>query len=236
MKNQIMNTLEQNEIKQYLNDKRLPLDLYREIEEHISMQIEELMRDENIGFYEAFNQVKVKWTKDLSFAKINFNDPKQVPKIVQKIRGAYAKAVLPKILMISCVFVVVLIIGAFYLPKESFKNLYWAIDAAFALPVLLVTFGNFKYLMLKSKYRKQPINAYQQLADASFAGAMFPLMMLMNTSLYSHNFYDAVQHFPTAWGKLLLQSFVVIYFSSICLFAMFSFLKFKNEAKKLQLA
>lgn len=48
-----MNILERKQIQKYLEDKRLPLDIYLEIEDHIISQIEEL-EHEGTGFQEAF--------------------------------------------------------------------------------------------------------------------------------------------------------------------------------------
>ncbi|MDA4744414.1 hypothetical protein NY599_08210, partial [Enterobacter hormaechei] len=66
-----MDILERKQIQKYLEDKRLPLDIYLEIEDHIISQIEGL-EHEGIGFQEAFLQVKTKWKKELSFQNFNF--------------------------------------------------------------------------------------------------------------------------------------------------------------------
>ncbi len=42
-----MDILERKQIQKYLEDKRLPLDIYMEIEDHIISQIEELEKRRN---------------------------------------------------------------------------------------------------------------------------------------------------------------------------------------------
>ena len=42
----MMNILERKQIQKYLEDKRLPLDIYLEIEDHIISQVEELEKKE----------------------------------------------------------------------------------------------------------------------------------------------------------------------------------------------
>ena len=89
---------ERKQIQKYLEDKRLPLDIYMEIEDHIISQIEDLEK-KGFGFQEAFTD-KTKWKKELSFQNFNFSDVKAVPKIVAKIRNAYIREIMPKILAI----------------------------------------------------------------------------------------------------------------------------------------
>lgn len=56
-------------IKRFLGEKRLPLDLYLEVLDHITEQIQSLMIHEQRDFPTAFRIVKTAWQEDLKFKK-----------------------------------------------------------------------------------------------------------------------------------------------------------------------
>ena len=49
------------EIRNYLLSKKLPIDILIEVNDHFVSQINDLQREENLDFAEAFEKTKLKW-------------------------------------------------------------------------------------------------------------------------------------------------------------------------------
>ncbi|AQX86412.1 hypothetical protein I6H88_04985 [Elizabethkingia bruuniana] len=230
-----MNILERKQIQKYLEDKRLPLDIYLEIEDHIISQIEEL-EHEGIGFQEAFLQVKTKWKKELSFQNFSFSDVKAVPKIVAKIRSAYVREIMPKILIISFLILLVLVLGAYQLDIESFKTFYTIIYAGFIILPVIVFILNFEVLIQRGNYNKRPLNAYHKMVELAVGMFIFPMVNITNVSKSSEMFYSVFYVSETSLLSKILTLSMPLYFSAVCLFSAFVFIKYKREVTKMKLA
>ena len=59
---------QQNEIRDYLLSKNLPIDILMEVQDHFLSQIDELQKG-NMSFEEAFKTVKNSWFTELRFSK-----------------------------------------------------------------------------------------------------------------------------------------------------------------------
>ncbi|MCT4022487.1 hypothetical protein HZP39_06270 [Elizabethkingia anophelis] len=230
-----MNILERKQIQKYLEDKRLPLDIYLEIEDHIISQIEEL-EHEGIGFQEAFLQIKTKWKKELSFQNFSFSDLRAVPKIVAKIRSAYIREIMPKILMISFLILFVLALGACQLDLERFKTFYTIIYAGFIILPIIVFVSNFMVLLQRGNHNKRPLNAYHKMVELAVGIFIFPMVNVANVSKSSEMFYNVFHVSETSLPSKILTLSIPLYFSSVCLFAAFVFMKYKREVAKMKLA
>jgi len=229
-----MNILERKQIQKYLEDKRLPLDIYLEIEDHIISQIEELEK-EGVSFQEAFLQIKTKWKKELSFQNFNFSDVKAVPKIVAKIRSAYVREIIPKILTISFLILLVLVLGAYVLDMENFKTFYTIIYAGFIILPIIVFVLNFMVLLQRGNHNKRPLNAYHKMVELAVVMFIFPMVNVANASKSSEMFYNVFYISDTSLLSKILTLSVPLYFSSVCLFAAFIFIKYKREVAKMKL-
>ena len=229
-----MNILERKQIQKYLEDKRLPLDIYLEIEDHIISQIEELEK-EGVSFQEAFLQIKTKWKKELSFQNFNFSDVKAVPKIVAKIRSAYVREIIPKILTISFLILLVLVLGAYVLDMENFKTFYTIIYAGFIILPIIVFVLNFMVLLQRGNHNKRPLNAYHKMVELAVVMFIFQMVNVANASKSSEMFYNVFYISDTSLLSKILTLSVPLYFSSVCLFAAFIFIKYKREVAKMKL-
>ena len=65
-----MNKLEEDQIRDYLISKKLPIDILLEVQDHFIAQITELQLAENLDFSAAFAKTKVNWKQELSFSKL----------------------------------------------------------------------------------------------------------------------------------------------------------------------
>ena len=67
------------EIRNYLLAKKLPIDILIEVNDHFVSQILDIQREENLGFEEAFEKVKLKWGGDFILVRKNFFSSKKNP-------------------------------------------------------------------------------------------------------------------------------------------------------------
>ena len=56
------------EIRNYLLSKKLPIDILIEVNDHFVSQINDLQREENLSFEEAFEKVKDDWKEELTLS------------------------------------------------------------------------------------------------------------------------------------------------------------------------
>ena len=73
------------EIRNYLLAKKLPIDILIEVNDHFVSQILDIQREENLGFEDAFEKVKLKWGGDFILVRKNFFSSKKIPKIAYEI-------------------------------------------------------------------------------------------------------------------------------------------------------
>ena len=230
-----MDILERKQIQKYLEDKQLPLDIYLEIEDHIISQIEEL-EHEGIGFQEAFLQVKTKWKKELSFQNFSFSDVKAVPKIVAKIRSTYMRELIPRIFIISFSVLLMFILGAYQLDKRNFDIFYTIVFTGFICIPTVIHIVNYKILIMRTNHRGKPLNAFDVIVDSCYGLSILPLATMMNTSKNAEMFYNVFYISETSLLSKILILSMPLYFSSVCLFAAFIFIKYKREVAKMKLS
>ena len=73
------------EIRNYLLSKKLPIDILIEVNDHFVSQINDLQREENLDFAEAFEKTKLKWDYEFILVRKNFFTSKKIPKIIYDI-------------------------------------------------------------------------------------------------------------------------------------------------------
>jgi len=56
------------EIRNYLLSKKLPIDILIEVNDHFVSQINDLQREENLNFEEAFEKTKENWKEELTLS------------------------------------------------------------------------------------------------------------------------------------------------------------------------
>lgn len=62
----MLGNLQYKEIRDYLLTRKLPIDILMEVNDHFVLQIQELMREENLSFDEALTKTKASWQNELS--------------------------------------------------------------------------------------------------------------------------------------------------------------------------
>ena len=85
-----MNSAEKNQIIDYLKKKHLSYPLFREVLDHFSLEIENLM-ESGISFQEAFLKTKIKWQEEFKMVSPDPLSFKKIPKIEADLMGTRFK-------------------------------------------------------------------------------------------------------------------------------------------------
>ena len=141
------------EIRNYLLSKKLPIDILIEVNDHFVSQINDLQREENLSFKDAFEKTKENWKEELKttvpFYVLANKDKGAITNFEKKIRKIENYNVLKISLVISFFHLsLFFILSNFY----DVKNLrtYFFIFSIF--PVLTIVynyiFNSFAYMQI----------------------------------------------------------------------------------------
>ena len=151
---------QESEIRNYLLSKKLPIDILIEVNDHFVSQINDLQREENLSFKDAFEKTKNDWKNELKlrFNLLSFN-------YTTKFEGRIIRKFLTTVLLKSLGLLVLL----FVLNTIIFKNfnkdfsenylltLFWL---GFTLSIVLIIM-NYKLIKsCNSNYQKR-VSIYQ---------------------------------------------------------------------------
>ena len=92
------------EIRNYLLSKKLPIDILIEVNDHFVSQINDLQREENLSYEDAFEKTKESWKDELKIEFSFFGDNES--KIIQRIKKKQNIEFLTKTLKIYLPFLI----------------------------------------------------------------------------------------------------------------------------------
>ena len=131
-------------IRNYLLDKKLPIDILMELQDHFVSQINDLIREEDLSFEDAFEKVENNWHDEIKpywKGGLNLED---VSDFMRKMRWQIAKSTVLESLRFSLPVMIFIFLSAFVLNSRVF--------GIFVMVILfsIVGFAILKYI----KYRK----------------------------------------------------------------------------------
>ncbi len=132
-----MNNQEQNEIRVYLQSKKLPLALLVEVEDHFCSQIQGLMLEENLSFVHAFEKVKYLWKDELELSWNGSSDLEDKCNLLRKYRKNHWRSFFRLVLKYGIFVFSIIAIVLFLLPlawKKIALNII--LITAFLLPFI----------------------------------------------------------------------------------------------------
>ena len=106
------------EIRNYLLSKKLPIDILIEVNDHFVSQINDLQREENLSYEDAFEKTKESWKDELKIEFSFFGDNES--KIIKRIKKKQNIEFLTKTLKIYLPF----LISSFLLANFSNINIF----------------------------------------------------------------------------------------------------------------
>ncbi|MBC7556626.1 MAG: hypothetical protein H7195_06660, partial [Chryseobacterium sp.] len=157
----MLNEEQEAQVRDYLLSKKLPIDILIEVQDHFISEINNLEREKDLQFPEAFKEVKENWRKDLTLSwKGGFNLDDSTD-FMRKMKKQIEKENILQSLkfVIPSVFVIFLV--------ANFCNVYFFqafFIAAIFLPLLYASINyirHYKEFRLPKKYQSQFLTLHQ---------------------------------------------------------------------------
>lgn len=120
------------EIEQFLISKKLPLDILLEVKDHMILQIEDCMNNENRSFEESFSKVGIMWRENFSLTTYwMFYGREKLPQIAKNIMKQRFNSILLKSFLFGLLFFgLSFLMISLSVSLESF-NIYFVISHPF---------------------------------------------------------------------------------------------------------
>ena len=225
---------QENEIRDYLISKKLPIDILLEVNDHFISQISDLQLAENLDFSSAFKKTKDNWKKDLSFSKPFYKvGSAGIPST--NFERKFKKEVNYNILKITAAiffpFLFFLYWFSFNANQLIFKNtvkgfLIVAMGLCFASVFfnLIFTYWNFK-----NKLKNHKISVFQWHIFLVFSFGYFGLIYLNPMEVW---IAQVLTHHLTTVTFLKLSTYLILIFSYV--FTTTNQLKYAKALHKLK--
>ena len=162
-----------SEIRNYLLTKKLPIDILMEVNDHFVSQINDLMKEEQMSFDDAFKETKSSWQSELKPYWNGELDLVDKSKLLRDINRTYFRNLMKKALLSTSIILFVQFIFSKLLPIESFKFVFViAIGIIFLVPIFNYLRNEKDFQILK-KYRDYVLVSVQQYAMLGVGGIYF---------------------------------------------------------------
>ena len=223
------------EIRNYLLSKKLPIDILIEVNDHFISQINDLQREENLDFSEAFEKTKLKWDYEFILVKKNFFTSKKIPKIIYDINRIQNINTFKK----SFYIVISYMILQFCLAKLLNEDFYISV-----ISIAFIIISIYPIRMILLYIKQQKLLFENRRKNATVNNFLHPLLSFaIGFSI------DQMMHFPKNTKHLIYDFanfgadekvstemfFINIFFGIIILsFYVYAFLSLENNVKKLE--
>lgn len=161
------------QIRSYLLDKKLPIDILVEIYDHFITQISDLEKKEGLGFDETFEKVKQSWQGELQPSWKGEWDLVDRSDLLRKINTANFRAFLKKAFYMASVMVLALMLLSFLFSFHVYKYIFVIGTGLVLLLPFYVYLKNFKDFSLNKKYRKYILVSFQEYTLLSLSCLYF---------------------------------------------------------------
>jgi hypothetical protein len=225
---------QEREIEKYLLKKKISGKLLNEIKDHMISGILDIQNDENLAFEEAFERMKMSWSKDMVMVRKNIFSRQKITRLAYEIDKASNKNLFLKSLLFALAFIGSEIILAFFTNRDVYLGIHKIVKAVFFIsPFIIVG-------MYISQKRLEKINFQKNIVLNNFVHPLFVFFLtvvadnLIDLPKNSNNMiYDFVNnHSHTEiTGYVFAKSMIAgVLFLTLYLFSYFSL---KENIKKL---
>lgn len=225
---------QEREIEKYLLKRKISGKLLNEIKDHMISGILDIQNDENLAFEEAFERMKMSWSKDMVMVRKNIFSRQKITRLAYEIDKASNKNLFLKSLLFALAFIGSEIILAFFTNRDVYLGIHKIVKAVFFIsPFIIVG-------MYISQKRLEKINFQKNIVLNNFVHPLFVFFLtvvadnLIDLPKNSNNMiYDFVNnHSHTEiTGYVFAKSMIAgVLFLTLYLFSYFSL---KENIKKL---
>ncbi|TXF77195.1 hypothetical protein [Chryseobacterium sp.] len=225
-----MNETHLTQIRNYLLDKKLPIDILMEVQDHFVSQISDLEKDENLSFVEAFSRTKRSWDNELKpywKGELNLED---VSDFMRKMKRQIETENFWTALKYSSVPLILILLAANFSGPHFFM--------IFTIVLLLGTIGyalvnyvrDFRQFRLAKKYAPYVLTLHQHSVFI-FLVLFSPVINILGTLEKSPEKYQKILSFSDGFGELF---FVVISLLIVLFGVFYSLLSQKQYLRQIE--
>ena len=228
---------QESEIRNYLLSKKLPIDILIEVNDHFVSQINDLQREENLSYEDAFEKTKESWKDELKIEFSFFGDNES--KIIKRIKKKQNIEFLTKALKIylPC------LISSFLLANFSNINIFKIFNTSIFIAVLvipiIIQFYYFKDFQLAKNYKKNQLNTMQSINSFGSIAIMYIFLFSKDLLKKSEQFFYII---PGNYRRILdidqrnatllcVMIYLIIFWFIFLILKQISFIKKVKEVK-----
>ncbi|MEN2434488.1 hypothetical protein AAH994_03665 [Weeksellaceae bacterium A-14] len=217
---------------QYLKNKKLPLDLLVEVEDHMVEQLNYKIETEEKPFYLAWIEVQQSWNKDLKMV-LSFNINRKITRFQKEITGKTSKLLWKQTLKISLFPLFFTFILLFYNKLWASYWLLFIYGFLYAVLLLYALF-NFKIIHSGSQIRKRNISYLQNaVTNLTLCLIFIPNFVFVNFWERFEKLYQACVHIiqleASGW-----EWFTAVAYFSFFILGIFGLLSFRECKKQME--
>ena len=204
-----------SEIRNYLLSKKLPIDILIEVNDHFVSQINDLQREENLSFEEAFEKTKISWKEELKMVMDNNDYTRLITPLYKKM---YRRNLIDNIkatLHYSLPVLVIFYLSGYFLPSIMFKIFTIILVCLMVLLPSANYFMNREDLYIPEKYKKYKLSFNYTQGGQSFGIIYFALMFIKS---FSKNILSIQNLFHFKKVNLELEDVVYLILGGFILF------------------
>ena len=175
------------EIRNYLLSKKLPIDILIEVNDHFVSQINDLQREENLSYEDAFEKTKESWKDELKIEFSFFGDNES--KIIKRIKKKQNIEFLTKTLKIYLPFLISSFLLANFSNIKIFKIFNTSIFIAVLVIPIIIQFYYFKDFQLAKNYKKNQLNTMQSINSFGSIAIMYIFLFSKDLLKKSEQFF-----------------------------------------------
>ena len=209
-----------SEIRNYLLSKKLPIDILIEVNDHFVSQINDLQREENLSFEEAFEKTKLSWDKELKPYYHGDWDLEDKSKLLRTINRNNFYSLAKKSLIFTFSIILILIFLSLILNFKIYKYSFVLIISSVLSIPLINYFKHKKDFSLQKKYTKHIIISIQEYTMLSIGGIYFYFKFLVDGFKVAEMFKDffSIQNFENFIFGLFI-TFTLLFVSFLSIFS-----------------
>ncbi|MBW8361914.1 MAG: hypothetical protein K0M56_06970 [Kaistella sp.] len=213
-----MNEMQLTQIRTYLLQKKLPIDILMEVQDHFISQISDLERDENLTFEEALEKVKKSWQNDLQLYWDGSLDLNDTSRFTKKMYRQINLGILKETMKTGVGIVFLLFILAQFTGVFVFKYVLTVAIVALTFFPLINYLVHPQEFNLAKKYENYVLTYYQQSAAIFFSS--FAVLL--------PNIFEIYDHSEAVYSVFRFSFAPVQGFSPFLFWSVFFFLIFGN--------
>lgn len=208
------------EIRDYLLERKLPLDILLEVQDHFVSQIQDLINEKNLSFEEAFGRTKLMWRSEFRMTKNPNYGMEDISLMLKKLIMQESKVLLKKSGSLAIFLIALLWLVAIY---TNFAVLKIVLGILLSL-IFFIPIGcyllNIRTFLLVRKYNNYKLTFFQDASTLSLILFTFYVQYIAQSNFLSKKIFSVMNFHGEAWlyYALIPILFFIFWLNIYCYF------------------